>query len=95
MSKGYNFLDQISDDKETWRIRVRIPRMWKVVNKRSGNNLISLDMIIFIDEKVIILHNNEMFESFELFYFIIIVKMKTLKALIKKKVSTTNHIIDH
>ena len=63
MSKGYSFLDQISDAKETWRIRVRICRMWKAVNKRSGNNLISLDMI-FIDKKVIILHNNEMFESF-------------------------------
>ena len=63
MSKGYSFLNQISDANETWRIRVRIFRMWKVVNKRSENNLISLDMI-FIDEKVIILHNNEMFESF-------------------------------
>ena len=82
MSKGYNFLDQIFDDKETWRIRVRIRRMWKAMNKRSGNNLISLDMLIFIDEKVIILHNNKMFESFILFYFIITVKMKTLKALI-------------
>uniref|UniRef100_A0A7N2M3C5 Replication protein A1 n=2 Tax=Quercus lobata TaxID=97700 RepID=A0A7N2M3C5_QUELO len=50
MSKGYSFLDQISDAKETWRIRVRICRMWKAVNKRSGNNFISLDMI-FIDEK--------------------------------------------
>ena len=82
MSKGYNFLDQIFDDKETWRIRVRIRRMWKAMNKRSGNNLISLDMLIFIDEKVIILHNNKMFESFKLFYFIITVEMKTLKALI-------------
>ena len=63
MSKGYSFLDQISDAKETWKIRVRICRMWKVVNKRSGNNFISLD-IIFIDEKVIILDNNKMFESF-------------------------------
>ena len=63
MSKGYSFLDQISDAKETWRIRVRICRMWKVVNKRSGNNFISLDMI-FIDEKFIILDNNKMFESF-------------------------------
>nr|XP_023920302.1 uncharacterized protein LOC112031817 isoform X2 [Quercus suber]XP_023920309.1 uncharacterized protein LOC112031817 isoform X2 [Quercus suber]XP_023920315.1 uncharacterized protein LOC112031817 isoform X2 [Quercus suber]XP_023920320.1 uncharacterized protein LOC112031817 isoform X2 [Quercus suber] len=51
MSKVYNFLDQISDAKETWRIRVRICRMWKAVNKRSGNNFISLDMI-FIDEKI-------------------------------------------
>ena len=64
MSKGYSFLNQISDAKETWRIRVRICRMWKVVNRRSGNNLISLDMI-FIDKEVIILHNNEMFESFK------------------------------
>ena len=63
MSKGYSFLDQISDAKETWKIRVRICRMWKAVNKRSGNNFISLDMI-FIDEKVIILDNNKMFESF-------------------------------
>ena len=63
MSKGYSFLNQISDAKETWRIRVRIYIMWKAVNKRSENNLISLDMI-FIDKKVIILHNNEMFESF-------------------------------
>ena len=63
MSKGYSFLNQISDAKETWRIRVRIYRMWKAGNKRSGNNLISLDMI-FINKKVIILHNNEMFESF-------------------------------
>ena len=37
--------------------------MRKAENKGSGNNLINPDMI-FIDEKVIILHNNEMFESF-------------------------------
>ncbi|KAF3966612.1 hypothetical protein CMV_009298 [Castanea mollissima] len=55
MSKGYNFLDQISDAKETWRIRVRICRLWKAVNKRSGNNFISLDMI-FIDEKKNLMH---------------------------------------
>uniref|UniRef100_A0A7N2M120 Uncharacterized protein n=1 Tax=Quercus lobata TaxID=97700 RepID=A0A7N2M120_QUELO len=55
MSKGYSFLDQISDAKETWRIRVRICRMWKAVNKRSGNNFISLDMI-FIDEKKNLMH---------------------------------------
>ena len=63
MSKGYSFLDQIFDAKETWKIRVRICKMWKAVNKRSGNNFISLDMI-FIDEKFIILDNNKMFESF-------------------------------
>ena len=63
MSKGYSFLDQISDAKETWKIRVRICKMWKAVKKRSGNNFISLDMI-FIDEKFIILDNNKMFESF-------------------------------
>ncbi|XP_030970916.1 uncharacterized protein LOC115991354 [Quercus lobata] len=55
MSKGYSFLDQISYAKETWRIRVRICRMWKAVNKRSGNNFISLDMI-FIDEKKSLMH---------------------------------------
>ncbi|KAK7859331.1 hypothetical protein CFP56_006867 [Quercus suber] len=55
MSKGYSFLDQISDAKETWRIRVRICRMWKAVNKRSRNNFISLDMI-FIDEKKNLMH---------------------------------------
>ena len=41
MSKGYNFLDQIFDDKETWRIRVRIRRMWKAMNKRSGKEITS------------------------------------------------------
>ncbi|XP_065624645.1 uncharacterized protein LOC111994371 isoform X1 [Quercus suber] len=55
MSKGQSFLDQISDAKETRRIRVRICRMWKAVNKRSGNNFISLDMI-FIDEKENLMH---------------------------------------
>ncbi|XP_075665627.1 uncharacterized protein LOC142635332 [Castanea sativa] len=49
MSKGYSFLDQISNAKETWRLRVRICKMWKAVNKRSRNNFINLDMI-FIDE---------------------------------------------
>ncbi|KAF3968342.1 hypothetical protein CMV_007749 [Castanea mollissima] len=55
MSKGYSFLDQISDAKETWRIRVRICRMCKAGNKRSGNNFISLDMIL-IDEKKNLMH---------------------------------------
>ena len=29
MSKGYSFLNQISDAKETWRIRVRIAECGK------------------------------------------------------------------
>ncbi|XP_075654824.1 uncharacterized protein LOC142624995 [Castanea sativa] len=106
MSKGYNFLGQISDAKETWRIRVRICRMWKAVNKRSGNNFISLDMI-FIDEKKNLMHaivRKNVFQKFGAILlergtfiisnFKVIVTNKDIKLLTSLKDVADDNLID-
>ncbi|WOL16361.1 hypothetical protein Cni_G25148 [Canna indica] len=45
----YNFIDQISCDKEDWTLKVRIVRMWDAINSKN-NDLINVDMIL-VDEK--------------------------------------------
>jgi hypothetical protein len=47
---SYNTLKQISTDKDTWIIKVRIARMWDAINTNT-NQLISIDMIL-VDEEV-------------------------------------------
>ena len=47
---GYNFINQLSDEKDNWKLRVRLSRMWNVVNRKTSE-LISVDMVL-IDEKV-------------------------------------------
>jgi hypothetical protein len=46
----YTSLSQLSVEKETWNVKVRMIRMWDAVNS-NDNELISLDMIM-IDENV-------------------------------------------
>uniref|UniRef100_A0A2N9HBD5 ATP-dependent DNA helicase n=1 Tax=Fagus sylvatica TaxID=28930 RepID=A0A2N9HBD5_FAGSY len=46
---SYNTLKQISTDKDTWIIKVRIARMWDAINTNT-NQLISIDMIL-VDEE--------------------------------------------
>ena len=50
MKMGYNLINQLSDDKDNWKLRVRLSRMWNVVNRKTSE-LISVDMVL-IDEKV-------------------------------------------
>jgi hypothetical protein len=44
-------LNEISTEKDSWNVKVRIIRMWDAVNVANGNELISLDMIM-ADENV-------------------------------------------
>ena len=50
MKMGYNLINQLFDDKDNWKLRVRLSRMWDAVNRKTSE-LISVDMVI-IDEKV-------------------------------------------
>jgi hypothetical protein len=47
----YTALNQISVEKDTWIVKVRIIRMWDAVNITNDHELISLDMIM-ADENV-------------------------------------------
>ena len=47
---SYNLIKQLSDKKENWKVKVKLSRMWEVVN-RKNLELISLD-IVLIDEQV-------------------------------------------
>jgi len=47
----YTSLNQISVEKDTWIVKVRIIRMWDAINIANDHELISLDMIM-ADENV-------------------------------------------
>jgi hypothetical protein len=50
MKMGYNLINQLSDDKDNWKLRVRLSRMWNAINRKTSE-LISVDMVL-IDENV-------------------------------------------
>jgi hypothetical protein len=50
MKMGYNLINQLSDDKNNWKLRVKLSRMWNAVNRKTSE-LINVDMVL-IDEKV-------------------------------------------
>jgi hypothetical protein len=52
---AYTSLNQISAEKDTWNVKVRIIRMWDAVNIANDHELISLDMIM-ADENVSCIH---------------------------------------
>ena len=47
----YNLLDKIDTEKDDWNIRVRVTRMWEVLNIKTNNELMSVDLVL-LDEKV-------------------------------------------
>ena len=47
----YATLNDINPARNDWKIKVRVSRIWKVVNTHQNDELISLDMVL-IDEKV-------------------------------------------
>ncbi|WOG91186.1 hypothetical protein DCAR_0310434 [Daucus carota subsp. sativus] len=51
----YTMLKDLNDTHDTWRIRVRICRLWDSTNPQKNGELISIDMI-FIDEKENLMH---------------------------------------
>ena len=46
-----NLLDEIDTEKYNWNIRVRVTRMWEVLNIKTNNELMSVDLVL-LDEKV-------------------------------------------
>ena len=46
----YNLIKQLSKEKDNWKLRVRLSRMWNAVNRKKSE-LISVDLVL-IDEKV-------------------------------------------
>jgi len=51
INMAYTSLNQISVEKDTWIVKVRIIRMWDAINIANDHELISLDMIM-ADENV-------------------------------------------
>lgn len=51
MTLQYNFVDDITPNKETWRIKVRIIRTWRRPNFNNPNEENSIEMVL-MDEKV-------------------------------------------
>ena len=50
-NQRYNLLDEIDTEKDNWNIRVRVTRMWEVLNIKTNNELMSVDLVL-LDEKV-------------------------------------------
>ena len=50
-NQRYNLLDEIDTEKYDWNIRVKVTRMWEVLNIKTNNELISVDLVL-LDEKV-------------------------------------------
>ncbi|KAK4433424.1 hypothetical protein Salat_1104700 [Sesamum alatum] len=48
MSLAYNFVEQLSPERDGWKIKVRVTRMWDAINC-NNRDLFSLDMIL-LDE---------------------------------------------
>ena len=46
-----NLLDEIDTEKYNWNIRVRVTRMWEVLNIKTNNELMNVDLVL-LDEKV-------------------------------------------
>uniref|UniRef100_A0A7N2MNX6 DUF223 domain-containing protein n=1 Tax=Quercus lobata TaxID=97700 RepID=A0A7N2MNX6_QUELO len=54
-SQRYNLLDEIETEKDDWNIRVRVTRMWEVLNIKTNNELMSVDLVL-LDEKDNLIH---------------------------------------
>ena len=65
-NQRYNLLDEIDTKKDDWNIRVGVTRMWEVLNIKTNNELMSVDLVL-LDEKV----------SFEIIYYIIKVWLRS------------------
>ena len=65
-NQRYNLFDEIDTKKDDWNIRVRVTRMWEVLNIKTNNELMSVDLVL-LDEKV----------SFEIIYYIIKVWLRS------------------
>ncbi|KAI5000771.1 hypothetical protein ZWY2020_010730 [Hordeum vulgare] len=51
---AYDMLHDISKEKDSWKVKVRIIRLWDAINL-NNNELISLDMIL-LDEEGTMIH---------------------------------------
>ena len=50
-NQRYNLLDEVDSEKDDWDIRVRVTRMWEVLNIKTNNQIMSVDLVL-LDEKV-------------------------------------------
>ena len=51
MARGYDCLDDVTPAKETWRIKARIIRLWKVPVYNCNDQTNSIEVVLQ-DEKV-------------------------------------------
>ncbi|KAK9987794.1 hypothetical protein SO802_028033 [Lithocarpus litseifolius] len=54
-NKRYNLLDEIDTERDDWNIKVRVTRMWEVLNIKTNNELMSVDLVL-LDEKDNLIH---------------------------------------
>ncbi|XP_023882276.1 replication protein A 70 kDa DNA-binding subunit C [Quercus suber] len=54
-NQRYNLLDEIDTEKDDWNIRVRVTRMWEVLNIKTNSELMSVDLVL-LDEKDNLIH---------------------------------------
>ena len=52
-----NYFLEISDDKNEWKIKVKVSQLWNAINFKSNNELMRVDMVLF-DEKVSLTSSN-------------------------------------
>lgn len=51
----FSFLDGLNNENDSWRVKVRVCRIWQSTNPKKNNELISTDMIL-MDEKENLIH---------------------------------------
>ncbi|KAK9991559.1 hypothetical protein SO802_026544 [Lithocarpus litseifolius] len=54
-NQRYNLLDEIDTEKDDWNIKVKVTRMWEVLNIKTNNELMSVDFVL-LDEKDNLIH---------------------------------------
>uniref|UniRef100_A0A0D3FU89 DUF223 domain-containing protein n=1 Tax=Oryza barthii TaxID=65489 RepID=A0A0D3FU89_9ORYZ len=57
-----DMLQAVNNEKETWKVKVRVIRLWVAINPNS-NELISLDMILIDEEEIKTLENKPKLEQ--------------------------------
>ena len=48
-NQRYNLLDEINTEKYDWNIRVKVTRMWEVLNIKTNNELMS-DLVLPVEK---------------------------------------------
>ncbi|XP_074300167.1 replication protein A 70 kDa DNA-binding subunit B-like [Silene latifolia] len=50
-SRSYSLINELNSSKNEWKIKIRVSRLWEVLNFRKNNSLICVDMVLIDEER--------------------------------------------